>query len=320
CKVRLSGPQRSLEFTEELTRHLSRETRHSSLSSYDTPFTAEISLAWDVEPVASPTSTNSLITPSTLETHIWAEYRVIPCETPKLPDEHTYKNLSIPRGHVYIFNNTFHSDPKNIRPGADFDSVNLKYIFEKMGYKVYINRDLSREETFKKVDEIQKEKELEKVDSFIMVILSHGKDDKIFYANDMELIHIDDIRYTFVDGNCPQLRGKPKIFMCNYCRGDIEQKHLQTDAPQNNPGNEAPSDMITLHASIDGFMAKRDATKGTIFVQALCETLSKHAHNTEFSQIYHILSNIMKEKLGTTPELQNYLFKNFHFNPIPVNN
>ncbi|CAL4124828.1 unnamed protein product, partial [Meganyctiphanes norvegica] len=234
---------------------------------------------------------------------------------PKEPDEKTYKNLSNPRGFVYIFNNPFQNDPVNLRHGANCDSDNLKVIFENMGYRVHINSDLSKEETYKKVDEIQNEKELENVDSFIIVILSHGKDSMHFYASDMELINLDDIRYKFTDGKCPQLRGKPKIFMCNFCRGNIKQDNLQSDGPPKEHGREAPRDMVTIHASIDGFQAMRDTIKGTIFIQSLCEILSKHAHNNEFRWIYRMLSNKMTENLGTTPESQEYAFKDFYFNP-----
>ncbi|CAL4108287.1 unnamed protein product [Meganyctiphanes norvegica] len=269
-------------------------------------------------PVNSPTTTNSLDTPSPQEIPITAQYEVITSACPTQPDENTYQNLSKPRGLVYIFNYTFENDPNNFRPGADCDSDNLKYIFEKMGYRVYINNDLNRDDTYKKVEEIQKGKELQKVDCFIMAILSHGEDNATFYASDMEKISLDYIRYKFIDGKCKQLKGKPKIFLCNYCRGNIKQKHLQTDAPPNYPGREAPKDMVTIYASIDGFKAIRDISKGTIFVQSLYKTLSQNAHNTEFRQIYRILYDIMKENMGTTPELQDYVFKNFYFNPISL--
>lgn len=107
------------------------------------------------------------------------------------------------------------------------------------------------------------------------------------------------------------MRGKPKIFMVNYCRGDQLQKKdiIEFD------DIEVPNDMATIHAAAEGVMAKRNTTTGTIFVSSLCEVLRQHARDLDLRDIYSVLREKMTARNGTKPMWEDYGFKNFKFNP-----
>ncbi|XP_042877676.1 cell death protein 3-like isoform X2 [Penaeus japonicus] len=245
-------------------------------------------------------------------------WNVRPALRPRMPDAGVYKNLSMPRGIVNIFNYYF-SDTQQVRLGATVDTFNLRELFGKMGYHVKVHEELSREATVERLHAIQSNVELHCYDSFIMIFLSHGKDDTVFYTKDQEVMSLDDVRYFFVDGKCPRLKNKPKLFFANFCRGKIEEtRKFETDYSGSDKTAEAPQDMTTIYASIKNFMAVRDSENGTIFVQALCQVLAEHAHELELHELYYELCSAMKKKEGTTPEYQNYSFKKFFFNPIAM--
>lgn len=57
-----------------------------------------------------------------------------------------------------------------------------------------------------------------KHDSSVVVILSHGEEGMI-YGTDDRLVAIDQILNLFSNSNAKELKGKPKLFIVQACRG-----------------------------------------------------------------------------------------------------
>lgn len=300
CRAPLTGD-------EPLRQHVMGKTHKKKAKEVD-------SVALDPEPMRPPLPRSlPVINP------MWQfPWNVRPAPYPRQPDAGVYKNLTIPRGIVYIFNYYF-SDTQSVRSGATIDTYNMKELFVRMGYHVKVHEELSKAATEERLYAIQSDVVLDYYDSFIMIFLSHGKDDTVFYTEDREMMSLDDVRYFFVDGKCPRLKNKPKLFLANFCRGTLEEtRKYETDYSGSDESVEAPKDMATIYASIKKFMAVRDSEKGTVFVQALCQVLAEYAHELELHELYHKLCSAMREREGTTPEYQNYFFKKFFFNPVLI--
>ena len=62
-------------------------------------------------------------------------------------------------------------------------------------------------------------KNLEKVDSAIVIILSHGRESGAIAGVDGPCISDKEILNQFVSARCPLLQSKPKIFIIGACRG-----------------------------------------------------------------------------------------------------
>ena len=60
-------------------------------------------------------------------------------------------------------------------------------------------------------------------DMMILVVLSHGRDGQII-TSDGRNIETEQIYAEFNNANCPNLRGKPKFFIVQACRGDDTDK------------------------------------------------------------------------------------------------
>jgi hypothetical protein len=65
-------------------------------------------------------------------------------------------------------------------------------------------------------------------DMMILAVLSHGRDGHI-YARDGSVIDTEVIYSKFNNTNCPMLRGKPKFFIIQACRGDTTDVSMPED-------------------------------------------------------------------------------------------
>lgn len=146
-------------------------------------------------------------------------------------------------------------------------------------------------------------------DCLLIVILTHGELGRIFSRD--EAYAIDLITSYFTDQNCPTLRGKPKMFFIQSCRGELHDAghtitsstnyHLRRQDMGNyeeidvttcqtfyqdlplemvhNPPNHA--DFLIVRSTMTNFVSFRNTTKGSWFIQDLCDVLDKNAYDTD---------------------------------------
>lgn len=105
------------------------------------------------------------------------------------------------------------------REGSDVDEQKLKEIFGFLRFSVRVERDKTAAELFGIFDKIRFLKSLESHDAFVCVILSHGGSGDLIFGVDGRSVSVHDITKKFNDENCFALRGKPKMFFVNACRG-----------------------------------------------------------------------------------------------------
>ncbi|CAL4104626.1 unnamed protein product, partial [Meganyctiphanes norvegica] len=203
-------------------------------------------------------------------------------------------------GTIFLFNYVDFLDSRNKRNGAERDSDNIMKSFSKLGYKIYTHTNYTFEETLAKFEEIQKDCTLA---NLIIMILSHGTNRYSFMTSDERNIDLDKLRRMFTNSACPSLKGKSKIFMANFCRGDrIEHVH---DACVTPSSYEPPHNMVTIHAATEGIKAVRDQKKGSIFVLSLCKIINEQPE-LELREIFNELYRQMNEAGGTTPMWEGF--------------
>lgn len=217
--------------------------------------------------------------------------------------------FSSPRGLVHVFNYKFDGQGKKWeRLGAEHDSTRLRTTFTKMGYETRLHENLKYQDTMAMLTSICRSRQLMDLDALIFFFLTHGKDPYTFYTNDQNEVNLFNVRGLFTDSQCPAMKGKPKIFFMNYCRGDkMERRELDTVT------DESPNDMATIHAAAEGIMAIRSPSRGTHFVDHLCHVLTNYSRSRELRELYCILREEMKE--STKPMWEDYGFRSFYFNP-----
>ena len=122
-------------------------------------------------------------------------------------------------------------------------------------------------------------------DCFLVAILTHGEDGGIVYAYDQPY-ELSLIWSFFTADNCPSLAGRPKIFVIQACRGN-QLDHgvkVQKDgvARYSIPTH---ADFLFAYATIPGFMAFRNTTEGSWFINELCKELQENGHRYDINTL-----------------------------------
>lgn len=147
-------------------------------------------------------------------------------------DSNTYNFNHSQRGYMLaIVNDVFVR--QSPRDGAHWDLIKMKEIARKFGFRSLnynYERNLTKSETLYQLNKARHTDHSD-CDCFVFMIsthglehqnaLKHGKNDHALVCADDQLIYTSTIMEMFNDTNCPTLRGKPKIFLIQACRGNI---------------------------------------------------------------------------------------------------
>ena len=81
-------------------------------------------------------------------------------------------------------------------------------------------------------------------------------------------------------------------------------------------------DILIAYSTLPGYVANRDCTKGTWFVQSLCKIFMEHAHNTNLRDMLDLVALDLKQNFTSetgTKQSFNYdvrhFYKKLYFNP-----
>ncbi|CAL4087714.1 unnamed protein product, partial [Meganyctiphanes norvegica] len=261
-----------------------------------------------------------------------------------------YQNSSLPRGLVFMANYREFDNKQELktRRGSEKDVENLTLLFNGMGYKIprqHIN--MTRSETTAAIKHFKKDPELKNVDSCIVIIMSHGCDEKSFYTKDHETMQIDDIVRKFSNSYCPVLIGKPKIFIFQYCRGKLEDtgvvNHVQSvvnNMPQQNKmqietdaasadvtgvnRDASYTDMFIIFSTIEGFVSFRHPEHGSWLIESICDIFMKNAFEMNLNDLMMMVSQKVRNKYKENGKMQvcervmRGFDRHFYFNPRPL--
>jgi len=286
------------------------------------------------------------------------DVRVIPAEYHRSNSNQcsqmaAYDMLRRPRGLAMIIDiEVYENDVQERRFGSHVDVDNMRALLKGLEFDVTVHKNLQLAQFFKVITEFCCNKMHEEADMAVVVILSHGKDG-VVYAADGQSINMEYIYEFFNNRNCPMLRGKPKFFIVQACRGDRPDQGVDTSEPSTAPPSPEKTfsqskkrraealdaiactpepadvararptweDMIIAYSTIPGYASLRDHDKGTWFVQSLVEVFMSHAHDTELVDLLRMTSerlshftNEMGEKQTCNVEMR-HLYKRIYLNP-----
>jgi len=262
-----------------------------------------------------------------------------------------YQMSRRPRGQALIIDIEYYeNDVQERRLGTDVDVENLKSLLKGLEFDVTVHRNLALQAFYREITEFCSNKLHAEADMTIVVILSHGSDG-VVYTSDGRSINMEYIYEFFNNRNCPLLRGKPKFFIVQSCRGDRPDAGVESCLDESNQASPSKhqakkrrnesldaiacagdtgdvakarptwEDMIIAYSTIPGYASLRDHDKGTWFVQSLVEVFMSHAHDTELVDLLRMTSerlsqftNEMGEKQTCNVEMR-HLYKRIYFNP-----
>ena len=233
----------------------------------------------------------------------------------QLPNYRYRMGYDRPHGIAVIINN-INFPGEGQRGGTMIDEQNLSETFRFLGYDVEIHRDCQKRQTESIFQDIAKRDEVTHHDSFVCCILSHGRDGKIISVDDktVELTYLaEELK------DCDRLRGKPKMFFIQACRGGVRDGRVDEGEIE---AIEVPSeaDFFFGYATTAGYVAWRsNGQDGSYYIKVLCETFCKYAKKTNLVAMHIIINHDVSQhtieakekgkvvKYREIPEFQNRL-------------
>ena len=203
------------------------------------------------------------------------------------------------------------------RQGSEKDLKALARLFEALDFKVKTNRNLKKSELTKVLDDVCCD-DHSAYDCFVLCLMSHGKEGA-FYCADGEIILLETVTDFFSNSKCTTLKGKPKLFFIQACRGNVKETGVVKDSP-NSPVPQQPStndddeeedrgynfsfpqviipdhaDILMAYSTVSGFASFRNPRDGSRFVRCLVEVFKEKAsHEDVLSMLTMVNAEISK--------------------------
>jgi len=210
-----------------------------------------------------------------------------------------YLMCNWPHGIAIIINNyefsSNHFGEKLLpdREGSLADENNLRIIWEYLGYKVQVLKNLKASELLHHLAQVALQSH-ENYDSFVCCILSHGELDRI-YGTDGEPVDINEIVNLFKGNPCPSLVSKPKLFFIQTCRGDRKDEGAEKDGPENSNLLPSEADCFFGYATPPGYVSWRSCEHGSWYISKLCEVLKENSTHQDLLSMSTMVTNKVSE-------------------------
>jgi len=250
-----------------------------------------------------------------------------------------------PRGLVLIIDNeNFQGEVLPTRTGSVVDANNLDILFGQLGFRVTLRRNLGYYDMIQEVQRFASRQEHASGDMAVLAVLSHGRHGLVAAADGREL-EVEWILRQLNNDGCPNLKGKPKLFIFQACRGDeadygvveslkLPEERTDSDARRvepaeplrnNNPQQDFKGvsweDMLVAYATLPGYVANRDRYRGTWFVESLCSVFMERAADTDLRDMLDVVAQRLKNyesEMGTKQTFAyevRHFYKKLFFNP-----
>lgn len=231
-----------------------------------------------------------------------------------------YNMTAIPRGMALIVNNwSFRGDAKGqfTRVGSEIDVDLVKALFDDLGFKVKTRENLTKKDLMDELDNVVCQ-DHSAYDCFVLWLMSHGQSGKVM-CSDKDSILFETLWDMF--SNCRELRGKPKLFFIQACRGEKEDEGMSdvidadisaykrlnesneaknavsAEDSVNQPATTIPSnsDILFAFSTVDRFVAYRNKSKGSYYVRCLVEVFRERVTDDHLLDILTLVNKKVSE-------------------------
>ena len=171
---------------------------------------------------------------------------------------------------VIINNMEFTRAPR--LPGGKKDEEKLAVLFTTLGFEVKTHRNLTGKEISNTVESYSTRKHS---GAFFLAILSHGTsiDNRpAVLGTDRTAVVVSNLEHFFYASKCKSLKGIPKIFLIDACRGGQKENAFH---PLDSAATQSDSaDFLIIHAAADG-NAAFTTDEGSYLTQMFVEVTLK---------------------------------------------
>lgn len=169
------------------------------------------------------------------------------------------------------------------REGTDIDHDSLRDVFEWLGFEILTRRDCTGDQILQALMDLSA-RDHTQADCVVCCILSHGRLNDIIGV-DGKAVPFKELMETLSPFRCSSLYQKPKLFFIQACRGTQNQRAvfpqtftededvLASDAGVPRDSIPEMADYLMAMSTVPWYASYRDKSKGTWFIQSLCDNL-----------------------------------------------
>lgn len=228
-----------------------------------------------------------------------------------------------PRGMCIIINNINFEPPFEKREGAERDAEKMKKLFTDLHFDVTDHTNLTAKDMAEVLKQAANAKQQEDADCLVVILMSHGSTGVIFGVDGEELKLHDKVYALFNNVNCRNLRGKPKLFFIQACRGD--RHNYATDSSAADSGSPDPlpqfCDTYVAYSTILDYVSFRNTKDGSWFISAIYDVFRQHADTTDLADMMlkvteEVMKHTTKDRVmqAVNQDLMGWR-KKLYFNP-----
>ncbi|XP_052061917.1 cell death protein 3-like [Mytilus californianus] len=191
------------------------------------------------------------------------------------------------------------------RFGTEIDVNGLKKSFGNLGFDLEVIQNPTRRAIKDYMNSVKSLSHHRK-DSFVCVILSHGRDGHIRSSDNEDVPLLEIIEPV---KSCESLIGKPKLFFVQACRGSKTDNGVWTDAAEDISDDNLRklslhSNLLVSYATIEDFVAYRNGKDGSIYIKILCYLLDKEGFTTKLTDILKKVNRMTLDAFGDSSVCQ----------------
>ncbi|XP_030759139.1 caspase-1-like [Sitophilus oryzae] len=223
------------------------------------------------------------------------------------------------KGKALIINNIKFMEKEQERKGAKKDGNDLKALLSTIGFTCTLKENLKGQEIIKEVSKFSKSN-FKNDDIIIVTIMSHGTNVSSLTGQavrggyteisgiDNKCVASEEIIEKFVNST-DGLKGKPKIFIFQCCRGDVTEIHRDA-VPISR--TQQHSDILIAHSTLPGYLSNRDPLMGSWYIQSICEVFRSNYERNHIEDMLKLVNQQLSNKHPTYGQTSTYESRGFN--------
>ncbi|XP_028716173.1 caspase-14 [Peromyscus leucopus] len=165
------------------------------------------------------------------------------------------------------------------RKGSEEDMDALKRMFHHLKFESIMKSNPTAEQFLEELDKFQQTIDdwEEPVSCAFVVLMAHGEEG-LLEGEDEKMVRLEDLFEVLNNKNCKALRGKPKVYIIQACRGedrDLGEEMggdqvavIRKNRPQTIP---TYTDTMHIYSTVEGHLSYRHEENGSSFIQTLTD-------------------------------------------------